>query len=98
MANPNNRADRAQSGGFGGEESAISRSEAPSAFMMAKSRRRSKTHPINVDSTQSAAVRIIRMAAPEGGARLSQDLGFAFHDLADGADVGCREEPVRAVE
>ena len=38
---------------------AISVSDAPRAFMIAKSRRRSTTHPINVASTQSSPVNTI---------------------------------------
>jgi len=52
-------ANCSQRGGLGGEESVDQSSDAPSAFMMAKSRRRSKTQPISVASTQSAAVSTI---------------------------------------
>src|SRR5690349_8381022 len=44
--------------------------EAPSAFMMAKSRRRSSTHPMSVESTQSDAVRMMRMVAESSVARV----------------------------
>jgi hypothetical protein len=48
----------------------ISLSEAPSAFIMAKSRRRSSTQPVNVASTHSAAVRIMRIAEASNAARV----------------------------
>src|SRR5438128_228094 len=67
------------------------RSEAPRAFMMAKSRRRSKTHPIRVASTQSAEVNDQRGGGVKRGARFVQDVGLAFHDLAYGTDVGAGE-------
>ena len=46
------------------------RSDAPSAFMIAKSRRRSNTHPISVDNTHSAAVRMISAAEASSVARV----------------------------
>src|SRR5439155_560914 len=48
----------------------ISLSDAPSAFMIAKSRRRSNTQPISVDSTHRAVVRMIRIAAASRVARV----------------------------
>ena len=47
-----------------------SRPDAPRAFMIAKSRRRSYTQPMSVDSTQREAVRIMRAAAANNVARV----------------------------
>src|SRR5690348_2144481 len=55
-ANPATAPTQAKAAASPATNMAIRPSDAPSAFMIAKSRRRSKTHPISVASTHNAAV------------------------------------------
>ena len=57
------RTASAERGRFGGKEAAEQALDAPKAFIMAKSRRRSNTQPISVERTHSAAVRMISTVA-----------------------------------
>ncbi len=92
------RADHAEGGGFGGEESVdqafgcaqgLHDGEVAAAVEDPSDERGEHAERGGQDDERGRGV--------ERGARLVQDVGFAFHDLADGADVGGGQGLARAV-
>ena len=66
----NERAHHTQGCSLGGEEALQHTTGGPQGFHEGKVRRRSETHPVNVESTQTAAVRMIRIAETRSVARI----------------------------
>ena len=98
---PNHRARCAQSRSLRRKEAVQHTVGSPQRFRMAKSRRRSNTHPISVESTHSAAVKNNqRRRRQQCSASLAQNPRFTFHNLPHWTNIRCRNrarKPCRIV-